>query len=82
MGEFLVVFGYITLFIGLLNLLPLPPFDGGHLAVLAIEKIRGRRSTCEAMVPVSAAVLGPSSCCSPCAAVVLDVTKPVPPSSP
>ena len=28
------LFGFVTVFIGLINLLPLPPFDGGHLAML------------------------------------------------
>ena len=46
-GAILYFFGFVTVFVGLVNLLPLPPFDGGHLAVLLIEKIRGaRRSTC------------------------------------
>jgi len=42
----------------LLNLLPLPPFDGGHLAVLAIEKIRHRPVDMRKVVPISAAVAG------------------------
>jgi RIP metalloprotease RseP len=74
-------FGYITLFIGLLNLLPLPPFDGGHLAVLVIEKIRKRRVDPRAMVPVSAAVLSFFVLFS-LAALVLDVAKPIPTSLP
>jgi membrane-associated protease RseP (regulator of RpoE activity) len=36
----------------------LPPFDGGHLTVLAIEKIRGRPVDMRKVVPVSAAVAG------------------------
>jgi len=40
-GDILYLFAAINVFIGLLNLLPLPPFDGGHLAVLVIEKVRG-----------------------------------------
>ena len=31
-AAFFFVFAYVKLFIGLVNLLPLPPFDGGHLA--------------------------------------------------
>jgi membrane-associated protease RseP (regulator of RpoE activity) len=46
----------VNVFVGLLNLLPLPPFDGGHLAVLAIEKIRGRPVDMRKVIPVSAAV--------------------------
>ncbi len=70
-------FGFITVFIGLINLLPLPPFDGGHLAVLAIEKVRGGRPVdMRKLIPISATVLvffitfvG--------ATVILDVTKPI-----
>ena len=54
----LYFFGFITVFIGLINLLPLPPFDGGHLAVLLIEKIRGGRAIdMRKLIPVSATVL-------------------------
>jgi membrane-associated protease RseP (regulator of RpoE activity) len=57
-GDLLFLFGVVNVFVGLLNLLPLPPFDGGHLAVLAIEKIRGRPVDMRKVVPVSAAVAG------------------------
>ena len=46
-----------NVFVGLLNLLPLPPFDGGHLAALGIEKLRGRPVDPRKMIPVSAVVL-------------------------
>ena len=55
-GDLLLLFGVVNVFVGLLNLLPLPPFDGGHLAVLAIEKIRGRPVDMRKVIPVSAAV--------------------------
>jgi len=55
-GDLLFLFAIVNLFVGLLNLLPLPPFDGGHLAVLAIEKIRGRPVDMRKVIPVSAAV--------------------------
>ena len=44
-GDFLYplwLLAFVTVFIGLVNLVPLPPFDGGHLFVLLVEKIRGR----------------------------------------
>lgn len=59
-GEWFLILqflGYVTVFIGLLNLLPLPPFDGGHLALIAIEKVRGRPVDFRRVVPVSVAVL-------------------------
>ncbi len=55
-GDLLLLFGVVNVFVGLLNLLPLPPFDGGHLTVLAIEKVRGRPVDMRKVVPVSAAV--------------------------
>jgi len=32
----------LSIFIGLFNLLPIPILDGGHLLILAIEKLRGK----------------------------------------
>jgi membrane-associated protease RseP (regulator of RpoE activity) len=52
----LYLFALVNVFIGLLNLVPLPPFDGGHLAVLAVEKVRGRKVDMRRVVPISAAV--------------------------
>lgn len=72
----LQMFAFINLFIGLLNLLPLPPFDGGHLAVLLIEKIRGRGVDMRKMVPVSAVVLA-FFVMFTMATVFLDLTKPL-----
>jgi membrane-associated protease RseP (regulator of RpoE activity) len=72
----LQMFAFINLFIGLLNLLPLPPFDGGHLAVLAIEKVRGRRVDMRKLVPVSAVVLV-FFVMFTMATVFLDLTKPL-----
>jgi membrane-associated protease RseP (regulator of RpoE activity) len=51
--NLLVVF---NVFIGILNLVPLPPLDGGHLAVLAYEKVRGRRPDARKLVPLTALV--------------------------
>ena len=55
-GDMLLLFGLVNVFVGFLNLLPLPPFDGGHLAVLAIEKVRGRPVDMRRVAPISAAV--------------------------
>lgn len=44
-------------FLGVLNLAPLPPLDGGHLAVLAVGKIRGKPVDPRKVVPVAAFVL-------------------------
>ncbi len=72
------LFVSINLFVGLLNLVPLPPFDGGHLASLAIEKARhGKKVDMRKMIPVSAVVL---ALLIPLAFAVayLDFVKPIP----
>ena len=38
--------------------MPLPPFDGGHLAVLLIERIRGKSIDQRRVIPVAVAVMG------------------------
>ena len=40
--EFLWLMALISINLGLLNLLPIPPLDGGHLMFVAIEALRGR----------------------------------------
>jgi regulator of sigma E protease len=57
-GQSLVdILALFIVFLGVLNLAPLPPLDGGHLAVLAIEKIRGKPVDARKVVPVAAFVL-------------------------
>jgi membrane-associated protease RseP (regulator of RpoE activity) len=46
----------VNMFVGFLNLLPLLPFDGGHLAVLGVEKVRGRKVDMRRLMPVTAVV--------------------------
>jgi membrane-associated protease RseP (regulator of RpoE activity) len=55
-GLFLLVAGF-NIFVGVANLLPLPPLDGGHLAVLAYEKVRRRDVDMRKLLPVTAMVL-------------------------
>jgi regulator of sigma E protease len=42
--EFLLQFSCA---IALFNLLPIPPLDGGHLVLIAFEKLRGRAASSE-----------------------------------
>ena len=42
-GDILLLFAAINIFIGLFNLVPLPPLDGGHVAVATYEKLRSRK---------------------------------------
>ncbi|MEA2446541.1 MAG: hypothetical protein QOK47_178 [Actinomycetota bacterium] len=59
-GQYLDFIGLIvgfTIFVGLMNLLPLPPLDGGHLAVVLYEKLTGRKVDIRKLIPVAAAVI-------------------------
>jgi regulator of sigma E protease len=40
--DFLFVLGLISLALGLLNLIPVLPLDGGHIVIALVEKVRGR----------------------------------------
>lgn len=70
-------FAYVVLFIGIINLIPLPPLDGGHLAVLLIEKVIGKPVDMRKLIPVSVSVLA-FLVLFTLANVTLDITKPVP----
>jgi membrane-associated protease RseP (regulator of RpoE activity) len=74
---FLGFAAYVTLFIGIVNLIPLPPLDGGHLALLVWEKITGRHADYRKLIPVSAAVIVFLSIFA-LATVFLDITEPLP----
>ncbi|MDY6795918.1 MAG: site-2 protease family protein [Actinomycetota bacterium] len=54
---FLNFFAFICLFLAYINLLPLPPLDGGHLAVLLWEKATGREVDLRKLYPIAVAVL-------------------------
>ncbi|MFN2593731.1 MAG: site-2 protease family protein [Actinomycetota bacterium] len=59
-GRYLDLIGLIvgfTVFVGLMNLLPLPPLDGGHLAVLAFEGVTGKTVDVRKLIPLAAAVI-------------------------
>ena len=76
-GTFLAYAGYVTIFIGIVNLIPLPPLDGGHLALLVWEKFTGRQVDYRKLIPVSAAVIVLLSIFA-IATVFLDITEPLP----
>jgi membrane-associated protease RseP (regulator of RpoE activity) len=76
-GDVLLLFATLNVFIGILNLLPLLPFDGGHLALLGIEKIRGRPVDARKLIPVTA-VVATLLILFMVSLVYLDITKPVP----
>ncbi len=47
---------WVNVFVGLLNVVPLYPLDGGHFAVALYEKVRGRPADVRKLLPVAAAV--------------------------
>jgi membrane-associated protease RseP (regulator of RpoE activity) len=57
-ADLLVLFATVNIFVGILNLLPIPPFDGGHVAVALWEKATRRRVDTRKLMPVAALVLG------------------------
>ncbi len=52
-GEALVLLGFVSFVLGILNLLPFLPLDGGHVLWAVAEKVRGRRVSLGAMVRFS-----------------------------
>ncbi|HMS89302.1 MAG TPA: site-2 protease family protein [Acidimicrobiales bacterium] len=42
-GSLIVLFAMINVFIGVFNLMPLLPFDGGHVAIAVYERVQERR---------------------------------------
>jgi membrane-associated protease RseP (regulator of RpoE activity) len=76
-GTIIAYAAYVTIFIGIVNLLPLPPLDGGHLVLLAWEKATGRQVDYRRVVPIAATVIVFLSLFM-VAALLLDVFKPIP----
>jgi membrane-associated protease RseP (regulator of RpoE activity) len=58
MQSLIMFLGIFIVFVGVINLAPLPPLDGGHLLVLAIEKISRRVVDPRRLIPVAGLVLG------------------------
>jgi len=74
---FLGLIVVFNVFIGILNLVPLPPLDGGHLAVVAYEAIRRKRPDPRKLVPLTTLVAG-FIILYAVAVMYLDIVKPIP----
>ena len=75
-GGILILLAGVNVFVGLLNLFPVLPFDGGHAAIATYERIRsrkGRRRT----VPTSSKMV-PGRAGDDGRARVPDVRRPLP----
>jgi membrane-associated protease RseP (regulator of RpoE activity) len=42
-GGLLLTLAAVNVFVGLLNMFPVLPFDGGHAAIATYERVRSRR---------------------------------------
>ncbi|MCA1830078.1 MAG: RIP metalloprotease [Actinomycetota bacterium] len=76
-GLLFLLIASFNIFVGLANIIPLPPLDGGHLAVLAYEKVRGRDVDMRKLIPISAAVIAAFASLF-LILLYLDVVNPVP----
>ena len=47
---------FVNVFVGVLNVVPLYPLDGGHFAIALYEKIRGRSADVRKLMPIAVAV--------------------------
>jgi regulator of sigma E protease len=56
--AFLLLLIQFNVFVGLFNLLPIPPMDGGYLGFLAWEKITGRAVDLRKVAPVAVVIVG------------------------
>ena len=59
----LLLLASVNVFVGVFNLFPLLPFDGGHAAIAAYERVRSRngsryRADVNKMIPVTTVVVG------------------------
>ena len=52
----LELIAYVSVFVGVLNAVPLYPFDGGHFAVAIYQKVTGRQPDIRKLVPVAVVV--------------------------
>ena len=52
----LELIAYISVFVGMVNTIPLFPFDGGHFVVALYEKVTGRQPDMRKLIPVGAVV--------------------------
>ena len=80
-ATLLFLYAAINIFIGMFNLIPLPPFDGGHVAVATYERLRSRRGQpyridAAKLIPLQYAVLAVFIVIG-VAALYLDVVDPI-----
>jgi membrane-associated protease RseP (regulator of RpoE activity) len=81
-GGVLLMLAGVNVFVGLLNLFPLLPFDGGHAAIATYERLRTRtgqppyRADVGKMIPVAMTMMGLLAFLM-MAGLYLDIVKPI-----
>ena len=81
-GGLLLTLAAVNVFVGLLNLFPVLPFDGGHAAIATYERLRSRRGRAPyradiaKMIPVAMAMIGVLAMLF-LTGLYLDITKPI-----
>ena len=80
-AELLYLLVLINVFVGIFNMIPLLPFDGGHVAIAVYERLRSRRgrryqANAAKLMPVAAAVITVMVVFG-AAIVYLDIVRPV-----
>jgi membrane-associated protease RseP (regulator of RpoE activity) len=56
-SVFIFVLAQLFLWLALFNLIPLPPFDGGHLLVIVVEKVFHKEIDIRKLTPIAVAVI-------------------------
>jgi len=75
-GFFLAILALVNVILATVNLLPLFPLDGGHLAVALYEKVTGRQVNARRLLPIAAVVIGLFAFLG-FVAIILDLTNPI-----
>jgi Zn-dependent protease len=76
-AVFLAILIQLNIIVGVFNLLPLPPMDGGYLAFVGWQALTRREVDLRKVVPVAALIIGLLVMLT-VGLAWLDVTKPVP----
>ena len=71
------LFAGFNVFVGILNFLPLPPLDGGHIAVLVAEKVTRRTVDVRRLIPLTALITG-FMVILMVSLIYLDIVNPIP----
>jgi len=80
-GQLLIILAAVNIFVGMLNMLPMLPLDGGYVAIATYERLRSRRGVryhadINKMAPLAYAFMGVLLVLFACT-VFLDIAHPI-----